>query len=85
MNDIGAIGQAFINTSFSQFHDFRFIRLLQPRFLTILDGKVVTLGLITHFVTTQLSLRDESRRIYIDTLKLFLTKLGHYPIILGLP
>ena len=85
MNDIGATGQAFIDTSFAQLHGLKFICLLQPRSLTVVDGKVVTSGLITHFVTTQLSLRDESGRIHTETLDLFPTKLGQYSIILGLP
>ena len=85
MNDIGATGQVFINTSFAQLHGFRFICLLQPRTLTIVDGRVVTLGPITHFVTTQLFLTDESGKIYTETLDLFPTKLGQYFIIFGLP
>ena len=84
MNDIGATGQAFIDTLFAQLHGFRFICLLQPRTLTVVDGRVVTLGPITHFVTTQLSLTDESGRVYTENLDLFPTKLGQYPIILGL-
>ena len=66
-------------------HGFRFSRLLQPRTLTVVDGRVVTLGPITHFVTTQLSLTDESKRVHTKILDLFPTKLGQYPIILGLP
>ena len=85
MNDIGTTSQAFINTLFAQLHGFRFIYLLQPRIPTIVDGRVVTLGPITHFVTTQLSLKNELRKIHIETLDLFPTKLGQYPIILGLP
>ena len=85
MNDIGATGQAFIDTSFAQLHGFRFIHLLQPRTLTVVDGRVITLGPITHFVTTQLSLTDESERVHTETLDLFPTKLGQYLIILGLP
>ena len=84
MNDIGTTGQAFINTLFAQLYGFRFIRLLQPRTLTVVDGKVVISGSITHFVSTQLSLRDESEGIYTEILDLFLTKLGQYYIILGL-
>ena len=52
MNKIGATGQAFINTLFAQLHGFRFICLLQPKSLTVVDGRVITLGLITYFVTT---------------------------------
>ena len=85
MNDIGATRQAFIDTLFTQLHGFKFIRLLQPRTLTVVDGRVVTLGPITHFVITQLSLTDESRRVHIEILDLFPTKLGPYLIILGLP
>ena len=51
MNDISATGQAFIDTSFAQLHVFTFIHLLYPRTLTVVNGKVVTSGLITHFVT----------------------------------
>ena len=85
MNDIGATGQAFIDTFFAQLHGFRFIFLLQPKTLTIVNNRVVTLSLITHFITTQLSLTDESGRVYTETLNLFPTKLGQYPIYLGLP
>ena len=84
MNDIGATSQAFINTSFAQLHVFRFIRLLQPRTLTVVDGRLVTSSPIIYFVTIQLSLRDESERIHTETLDLFPTKLGQYLIILGL-
>ncbi len=76
MNDISATGQAFIDILFAQLHGFRFIRLLQSRTLTVVDGRVVTLGPIIHFVTTQLSLEDESERIHTETLDLFPTKLG---------
>ena len=85
MNDIGATGQAFIDTSFAQLHGFRFICLLQPRTLTVVDDRVVTSGPITYFVTTQLSLTDESGRVHTETFDLFHIKLGQYPIILGLP
>ena len=76
MNNIITTGQVSIDTLFMQLHSFKFIRLLQPRSLIIVDGRVVTLDLITYSVTTQLSLRDELGRIYIETLDLFLTKLG---------
>ena len=85
MNDIGATGEAFIDKSFAQLHGFRFICLLQPRSLIVIDGRVVILSFITHFVTTHMFLRDESRRIHIEIFDLFSTKLGQYPIILRLP
>ena len=76
MNDIGATDQAFINTSFAQLHDFRFIHLLQPRTLTVVDVGVVTSGLITYFIITRLFLKDESGKVHTKTLDLFSTKLG---------
>ena len=85
MNDIGITGQAFIDTLFAQLHGFRFIRLLQLRSLTMVDSKIVTSDPITHFVTTQLSLRDQLGRIYTKTHDLFSTKLGQNLIIFGLP
>ena len=59
--------------------------LLQPRTLTVVDGKDVDLGPITYFIITQLSLRDELGEVHTKTLDLFPTKLDQYPIILGLP
>ena len=84
MNDIDATSQAFIDTLFVKLHGFRFIRLLHPRSLIVVDNKVVTSVPITHFVITQLSLRDKSGRIHIETLDLFSTKLGQYSIIFEL-
>ena len=85
INDIDTSSQAFIDTLFAKLHGFRFIHLLQLRTITVVDSKVVTLGLITHFVIIQLSLTDKSGRVHTKTLDLFPTKLGQYPIILGLP
>ena len=84
MNDISATSQAFIDRLLAQLHGFRFISLLQPRTLIIVNGKVVTLDLITYFITIQLTLKDKSRRIHTKTLDLFSTKLSQYPIIFGL-
>ena len=85
MNDINVTDQAFINILFAQLHGFGFICLLQLRTLIVVDSRVLTLSFITHFIITQLSLKDESRRIHTKTLDLFPTKLGQYPIIHGLP
>ena len=52
MNDIDATDQAFIDMLFAQMYGFRFIHLLQPRSFTVIDGRIVTLDLITHFVIT---------------------------------
>lgn len=85
MNVIGTTGQAFLDTLFLQLHNFRFINLLQPRSLTVVDGRVINLGLIIYFVTTQLFLKDELGRIHAEIFNLFSTKLSQYLIILELP
>ena len=51
----------------------------------MVNSRVITLGPITYFVTTQLYLRDQSGKIHKKTLDLFPIKLGQYPIIFGLP
>lgn len=84
MNIIGATGQAFIDTLFLQLHNFRFIDLLQQRSLTVVGGRLIYLGLIIYYITTQLFLRDELGKIYAKTFNLFPTKLGQYLIILEL-
>ena len=81
----GASGQAFMDISFAQFHGFKLIRLQQPRSLVVADGRDVTSGPITHFITTPFTLRDKSGNIHTETLDMFVTKLGQYPIILGIP
>ena len=48
MNDIGATSQAFIDTLFAQLYGFRFIYLLQPKILTVVDSKVITSDPIIH-------------------------------------
>ena len=52
MNEIGASGQAFIDTLFAQLHGFRYIQLLQPKSFIVVDDRIVTLGPITYFIIT---------------------------------
>lgn len=63
---------------------FQIYLFLQPRSLTIVDNTFVILGFFSYFVTTQLSLRNKSRRIYTKILDFFSSKLDQYRIILGL-
>ena len=85
MNDIGASGQAFMDISFAQLHGYKFIRLQQPRSLVVADGRDVASGPITHFITTPFTIKDKSGNVHTETLDMFVTKLGQYPIILGIP
>lgn len=58
--------------------------LQQPRSLVVGDGRDVTSGPITHFISTPFTLKDKSGNIHTKTLDIFVTKLGQYPIIIGI-
>ena len=78
--DCGASGKAFIDLSFTQFHKIPLHPLTQPRTVTVVDGRVTSSGVITHFVCVPLVIDN-----HVETTDMFVTKLGHYPVILGIP
>lgn len=84
MNDIGVSGQVFMNISFAKLHGFKFIYLQQPCSLVVAAGRDVTFGSIMHFMTTLITIEDKSGNIRTETFDMFVTKLGQYPIILGI-
>jgi hypothetical protein len=54
--------------------------LKTPHALEVIDRRKISSGDITHMVQAQLSIQEHQER-----LPMFVTKLGHYPIILGIP
>jgi hypothetical protein len=78
--DCGATGYAFIDVEYAHYHHLPFQLLKSPGSLTIIDGRPLTLGAITHITHTHLAIWNYQE--YID---LFVTRLGHCPIILGIP
>lgn len=72
-NDIG-----FIDTNFAQKHNLDFIPLTTPRVLRVVDGRKSSSGMVTHTVTVTLTIENHH-----EIVKLFVTKLGQYPLILG--
>ena len=80
MVDCGASGKAFIDLSFAQFHKILLHPLTQPRTVTVVDGHVMSSGVITHFVHVPLVIDN-----HVETTDMFVTKLGHYLVILGIP
>ena len=71
---------SFIDFSFAQLHGLTLLPLQHPRDLTIVDGRFVLSGAITHIVQISLTFKT-----HIETFDLFVTTLGQYPVILGLP
>ena len=79
MADCGATA-SFIDFSFAQLHGLKFTPLQHPCDLTVADGRLVSSRAITHIV--QISLTFET---HTEILDLFVTTLGQYPVVLGLP
>ena len=78
--DCGATGYAFIDEDFVRHHQLPLFRLKTARSLEVIDGRPIESGDVTHL--TKLSMTIDK---HTETLPLFVTKLGHYPIVLGIP
>jgi hypothetical protein len=78
--DCGATGVAFVDEDFARHHQLPLTPLKHPRALEVIDGRPISSGDITHTVDVTLSILDHHERI-----PMFVTKLGHYPIVLGIP
>jgi len=78
--DCGATGIAFVDESFANLHQIPLEKLLKPRILEVIDGRPIESGAITHLARTRMEINGHS-----ESLPMFVTKLGHYPIVLGIP
>ena len=78
--DSGATGYAFADEEFVRDHNLPMFKLKNPRSLEVIDGRPVESGAITHI--TKISANINGHK---EELPMFITKLGHYPIVLGLP
>ena len=81
MADCGATA-SFIDFLFAQLHGLNFSPLQHSQDLTVADGRSVSSGAITHTVTVQISF---ALGAHTEALELFVTTLGQYPVVLGLP
>ena len=80
MIDCDAFRKAFIDFFFAQFHKIPLLPLHQPCTVTVVDGRVTSSEVITHFVRVPLVIDN-----HIEITDMFITKLSHYPVILGIP
>ena len=80
MIDCDAFRKAFINFFFVQFHKILLLLLHQLCTVTVVDDHVTSSEIITHFVRVSLVIDN-----HIEITDMFITKLSHYLIILGIP
>jgi hypothetical protein len=78
--DCGVTGYTFIDQDFTNHHQLSPYPLKIPCALEVINGRKISSGDITHMVEAQLSIHEHWER-----LPMFVTKLGYYPIILGIP
>jgi predicted aspartyl protease len=78
--DCGATGYAFVDKDFARHHQLPLRPLKNPRTLEVIDGHQISSGDITHIAEVQLSIQEHRKK-----LPMFVTKLGYYPIVLGIP
>ena len=78
--DCGATGIAFMDQDFARHHKVPLKELKEKRQVEVIDGRTIESGDITHLAKVVMGIQDHKEQI-----PMFLTKLGHYPIVLGIP
>ena len=78
--DCGVTGFTFIDEKFACDHNFPLFKLKKPCCLEVIDGRPIESGLITPITKLRMTIAGHQEKI-----PLFVTKLGHYSIVLGLP
>jgi predicted aspartyl protease len=78
--DCGATGYAFVNESFARHHNLPLHRLREERVVEVIDGRPIETGPITHLAKLPLNIHGHR-----EQLPAFVTQLGHYPLVLGIP
>ena len=77
--DCDASGFAFIDREFARQHNLPQIKLKEPCRLEVIDGRPIDTGDITHTVKIGLDINRHQEHLTV-----FVTKLGHYPLVLGI-
>jgi hypothetical protein len=78
--DCGATGFSFIDENFVRQHNLPMFKLRVPHTLEVIDGRPISSGEITHIVKVGFTIGQHH-----ETLPAFVTTLGHYPLVLGIP
>jgi hypothetical protein len=78
--DSGTTSYVLIDEECTHHHHLPLHLFQLPRNLTVIDERPVTSGAITHIICTYLATHNHQENILP-----FVTKLGHPPIVLGIP
>src|SRR5271169_2591351 len=76
--DSGATGYSFIDEDFAHHHNLPLYKLSTPHSLEVINGHPISSGTITYITKAHLSIGSHHEK-----LPMFVTKLSHYPLILG--
>ena len=80
LTDCGASGFAFVDEQFARQHNLPRYQLRVPRALEVIDGRPISSGDITEVVRIPMTLGGHR-----EDLPAFVTSLGQYPLVLGIP
>jgi hypothetical protein len=78
--DCRVTGYAFVDQSFATHHKLPLRPLTTPQVLKVIDGQKISSRDITHLIEVCLDIQGHHEK-----LPMFVTKLGHYPIMLSIP
>ena len=78
--DCSATGYAFVDEEFACDHNLPLYKLKTLHLLEVIDGRPIESELITYLTRLWMSIDSHQ-----EDIPMFVTKLGHYPIVLGLP
>jgi len=78
--DCGATGIAFMDQDFARHHQIPLQELKEQRQVEVIDGRPIESGGITLIAKVGMRIQDHE-----EQLPMFVTKLGYYLIVLGIP
>jgi len=78
--DCGATGIAFIDQDFTCHREVPLQELKEKRQVEVIDGRPIESGDITYIAKVGMRVQDHK-----EQLPMFVTKLSHYPVVLGIP
>ena len=76
--DSGGTDIAFMNEFYAREYSLLVYPLSNFRTLTMVDGRPIAGGILTHYTWTFMKIDD-----HIEQLPMLFTSFGHYPVILG--
>ena len=78
--DCSATSYAFVDEEFLRYHNLLLYKLKTLHSLEVIDSRPMESGLIIYLTWLWMSIDGHQ-----EDIPMFVTKLGHYPIVLGLP